>query len=124
MLSIPENETSVSNPIFAASSWFQGALTGTVATTVAVLAIAFIGLLMLSGRIDVLRSARVILGCFIIFGASTIAAGIHAAITAGDSAPSLAEIDPPPYYPHASPAVPQSVPAATDPYAGAAVPRR
>lgn len=118
------HEVNPSNPILAASSWFEGALTGTVATTIAVLAIASIALLMLSGRIDIRRSARVILGCFIIFGATTIAAGIHGAITGGESAPSLPEMDPPPYYSPAAPAVPQSVPAATDSYAGAAVRRR
>jgi type IV secretory pathway VirB2 component (pilin) len=113
-----------SNPVLAASSWVEGALTGPVATSIAVLAIASIGLLMLGGRIDVRRSARVIIGCFIIFGASTIAAGVHWAITGGDSGLPVAEIDAPPYYSPAAPTMPHSVPAATDPYAGAAVPRR
>jgi hypothetical protein len=90
----------------------------------ALLAIASIGFLMLSGRVDVRRSAGIILGCFIIFGASTIAAGIHAAISGGENAAPLPKLKPPSYYPPASPAVPQSVPAATDPYAGAAVRRR
>lgn len=113
-----------SNPLITVSSSIEGTLTGTIATIVAVIAMATIGLLMLSGRIDVRCSARVILGCFIIFGASTIAAGIHFAISRGESGPAFAEPDLSPYYPPASPTGPQSVPAGTDPYAGAAVPRR
>lgn len=117
-------EASLSNPVFAASSWFEGALTGTIATTIAVLAIASFGFLLLSGRIDVRRSARVILGCFIIFSASTIAAGIHLAVAGGRSGPADEEVDPVAYYPPSSPSVPHSVPGGNDPYAGAAVPKR
>lgn len=115
---------SSSNPAVTASSWIEGALTGSIATTIAVLAIASIGLLMLSGRLNVRRSARVILGCFIIFGASTIAAGIQSAIIGADNSASTAELDPMPYHAPTTPAQLQSLPAATDPYAGAAVPRR
>jgi hypothetical protein len=114
----------MTNPIDSALGWISGGLLGTVAVTVAVIAIAAIGILMLSGRIDIRRSAWVIVGCFIIFGASTIAAGINSAITSGESAAPIAEIDPPPYYPPASPVVPQPAPGGNDPYAGAAVPRR
>lgn len=114
----------MTNPITSTLDWIEGTLLGTVATAVAVIAVAWIGFLMLSGRIDVRRSTRVILGCFIIFGASTIAAGIQAAIFGSDSGATTAEADALPYYPPAAPVPSQSVPAATDPYAGAAVPRR
>lgn len=114
----------MTNPFSSALGWIEGTVLGTVATAVAVIAVGWIGFLMLTGRIDIRRATHAILGCFIIFGASTIAAGIHGAITGGSSDSAAQEIDPPPYYPSASQVAPQSVPATTDPYAGAAVPRR
>lgn len=39
-------------------------------------AVASIGFLMLTGRIEPRRAGRVVLDCFILFGASAIAAGI------------------------------------------------
>jgi type IV secretion system protein VirB2 len=68
-----------SGPIVAALSWVQGTLLGNVATTVAVIAVAMVGFLMLTGRINWRIGATVILGCFILFGAATIVAGIRAA---------------------------------------------
>jgi len=62
-----------------AVDWLQGTLLGTVATTVAVIAIAAVGFAMLTGRINWRHGATVILGCFILFGAATIVAGIRAA---------------------------------------------
>jgi type IV secretion system protein VirB2 len=63
----------------AAAGWVQGTLMGNVATTLAVIAIGATGLGMLSGRIDWRRGATVILGCFVVFGAATIVAGIKSA---------------------------------------------
>lgn len=102
----------------AALGWIESAMLGTIATAIAVVAVAAIGLLMLAGRIDSRRAARVILGCFVLFGASSIAAGIMHSIGRGEvAAGQLAP--PPPVYPSNSPAAPN-----TDPYAGAAVPPR
>jgi type IV secretion system protein VirB2 len=72
-----------SGVIVAAVSWLQGTLLGTVATVVAVIAVASVGFLMLTGRIDWRRGAVVILGCFILFGAASIVAGIQSAATGG-----------------------------------------
>ncbi len=66
-----------SNVILNAATWMQGTLLGNVATTLAVIAVGATGLLMLTGRIDWRRGATVILGCFIIFGAAAIVAGIR-----------------------------------------------
>lgn len=112
-----------SGALVAAVQWVQNTLLGTVATTVAVICVATVGLMMLSGRIDLRRGASVVLGCFILFGASSIAAGIRS-VAAGDFAPAQmsAQVEPwlppPPPPPQAQPAVP------ADPYAGAAVPTR
>jgi type IV secretion system protein VirB2 len=66
-----------SNVILTAVNWLQGTLLGNVATALAVIAVAATGLLMLTGRIDWRRGATVILGCFIVFGAAAIVAGIR-----------------------------------------------
>ena len=66
-----------SNPILNAVNWLQGTLLGNVATALAVLAVGAVGLMMLTGRIDWRRGATVILGCFIVFGAASIVAGIQ-----------------------------------------------
>src|SRR5438874_1076116 len=67
-----------SGAIVGAVNWLQGTLLGTVATVVAVIAVASVGLLMLTGRLNWRYGATVILGCFILFGASAIVAGIQA----------------------------------------------
>jgi type IV secretory pathway VirB2 component (pilin) len=71
-----------SSALVAAVGWLQGTLLGTIATAVATICVAGIGLMMLSGRVPVRRGLLVILGCFILFGASTIAAGIEGAASA------------------------------------------
>ena len=68
-----------SGPIVAALSWLQGTLLGNVATAVAVMAVAAIGFMMLTGRMNWRFGATVIIGVFILFGAGTIVAGIQGA---------------------------------------------
>jgi len=69
-----------SNVILSAVTWLEGTLLGNVATALAVIAVAATGLLMLTGRIDWRRGATVILGCFIVFGAAAIVAGIRSVV--------------------------------------------
>jgi type IV secretion system protein VirB2 len=73
------NDPAGSGPILAALAWVQGALLGHVATAVAVIAVAMIGFMMLTGRVNWRMGATVVLGCFVLFGATTIVAGIQAA---------------------------------------------
>lgn len=113
-----------SSPLVAAVDWLQGTLLGTVATTVAIIAVASVGYGMLTGRIDWRRGASIFLGCFIVLGASSIAAGIRSAAGAGEGtlsyeAPPAA---PQPARPITLPALSPPSPGAADPYAGAAVP--
>jgi len=68
-----------SGPILAAVEWLQGTLLGNVATTVAVIAVAFVGFMMLTGRINWRYGVTVIIGCFIPFGAAAIVSGIQSA---------------------------------------------
>ncbi|MEW6598407.1 MAG: TrbC/VirB2 family protein [Pseudomonadota bacterium] len=66
-----------SGPLLAALSWVQGTLLGNLATTAAVIAVAVVGLLMLTGRLDWRRGLTVIIGAFIVFGAVAIVSGIR-----------------------------------------------
>jgi len=110
-----------SSSIVAAAQWLEGTLLGTVATTVAVIAVASVGFMALSGRVDLRRAVTTILGCFILFGASSIVAGLQSALHGGD--PTLAA--PPVMAAQVSPlATPPKPPSNYDPYAGAAVPTR
>ena len=61
----------------AAAQWLSGTLLGTVAITLCILAVAFVGLAMMSGRIAVREGIRVALGCFVLLGAPTIASGVE-----------------------------------------------
>lgn len=72
-----------SGVIVGAVNWLQGTLLGTVATVAAVIAVAAVGFMMLTGRINWRHGAVVILGCFILFGAASIVAGIRAAAVGG-----------------------------------------
>ncbi|MDR7101934.1 TrbC/VirB2 family protein [Croceicoccus sp. BE223] len=66
-----------SGPIVAALGWMQGTLLGNVATAVAVMAVAAVGFMMLTGRMNWRFGATVIIGCFILFGAGAIVSGIQ-----------------------------------------------
>ena len=70
-----------SGVIVSAIGWLEGTLLGTVATVVAVIAVATVGFMMLTGRVNWRHGITVILGCFVVFGASSIVAGIHSAAT-------------------------------------------
>ena len=73
-----------SGVIVSAVRWLEGTLLGTVATVVAVIAVASVGFLMLTGRINWRYGATVIIGCFILFGAASIVAGIQSTASLGN----------------------------------------
>ena len=72
-----------SGPIVAALAWMQGTLMGNVATAIAVMAVAAVGFMMLTGRMNWRFGATVIIGCFILFGAASIVGGIQQAAGVG-----------------------------------------
>jgi type IV secretion system protein VirB2 len=72
-----------SGVLVSAVNWLSGTLLGTIATVVAVIAVAAVGFMMLTGRINWRYGVTVILGCFVLFGASSIVAGIHSTATLG-----------------------------------------
>lgn len=103
-----------------AVAWLEQLLLGSAATMLATLAIAAVGFLLLTGRIELRRGAFIVLGCFMIFGAASIASGIMAAIRGTGDSPVIAEAQP---LPPPTPQAPVSQPnqGGYDPYAGAAV---
>ena len=72
-----------SGPIVAALAWMQGTLLGNVATAVAVMAVAAVGFMMLTGRLNWRFGGTVIVGCFVLFGAASIVSGIQSAASVG-----------------------------------------
>jgi len=111
--------------IVAAIRWIEQILSGSAASILATIAIASIGLLMLAGRIDWRRGVAIVLGCFVIFGAPSIAQGMLAAVR-GEATPPAASVaaSPPPAYPQA-PATPAAqARKGNDPYAAVAVPQQ
>ncbi len=66
-----------SGPILGALQWVEGTLLGNLATTAAVIAVAVVGLMMLTGRIDWRRGVTVVVGAFIVFGAVAIVEGMR-----------------------------------------------
>jgi type IV secretory pathway VirB2 component (pilin) len=113
------------NAIVNAVGWIQGTLLGTVGTVVAILAVAGVGYGMLWGRVNLRRGATVILGCFILFGAPVLAAGIRAAVVgeaSGDYPVVARSAVPTPVAAPAPAPVPTPPPRQADPFAGAAVP--
>jgi len=106
------------NAIVEALRWVEDLLVGKVATAIAIVAVAIVGMAMLMGRFDWRHGVTVVLGCFIVFGASTIASGFTADLSPAGQSSMVIEVPPPPKSPViVRPATPEPY----DPYSGAAV---
>jgi len=68
-------EVSGGAPMAESARWIEGLMPGEIALGVCGLAVAFIGALMLTGRLPLRDGARVMVGCFVLLGAPVIAAG-------------------------------------------------
>lgn len=64
------------DPITNALRWMQNILLGPVATSLAIMAVAGVGFMMLTGRMNWRYGGTVIVGVFIIFGAPRLVASI------------------------------------------------
>jgi type IV secretory pathway VirB2 component (pilin) len=116
----PLLEPNGAQPLVDAVRWVEQALLGTTATVIATMAVAAIGVLMLGGQIPVGRAVTAILGCFVLFGAVTIAAGIMG-LRDGLVADRMVSLPVTPAPPAVAP-TPPAQPQVYDPYAGASVP--
>ena len=107
-----------SGNVVTALSWVNHALLGSVGTSLAIIAVAWLGLNLAAGRMSLRHSGLLLLGCFIFFGAPRIAGGllriVQASSPAGQAPLSKAIVVPPPSQPPSPPPY--------DPYAGASVP--
>lgn len=110
--------TNDSSALSAAVNWIGELLIGGLGTSIAVIAIAWVGVTLLQGRMLVRDSLRIILGCFILFGAPVIAKGFMDIMRSNrDAAPIKLSVQSPPIPLPAKP--PQF-----DPYAGASMPHQ
>ena len=98
------------------SDWITGTLFGSLSVSLCVLAVAFVGLMMMTGRLAVRDGLRVAMGCFVLLGAPTIALGLL------DAAEETAQPVTPQVPVVAAPPAPPPLPSSTyDPYAGASL---
>ena len=111
-----------SSSIVASIMWIEHALLGTVATSVAVICVAGVGYEVLKGHIPVRRLATVIIGCFILFGASDIAAALSALATRGSASDQVYREPPAPVFIVPPRTTLKTAPDPFDPYAGASAP--
>lgn len=109
--------STVESSIAAAAYWIRDLLTGSIAATIAVVAIATLGFAMLQGHMPWRSGGRIVIGCFILFGAPTIAAGLMTGIHPSGTT----VIESGPVAQTTKVSVPTRPPV-FDPYAGASVP--
>ncbi len=107
-------DQSGASPMASSLEWINGVLFGQIAVGLCVLAVAFVGFQMLTGRLALRRGLQVILGCFVLLGAPVIAAGFVSSFDAGIEPP-------PPLVPTMEEFPPRDdlPPASRDPYSGA-----
>jgi len=106
-----------SGAVETAVGWVAAVLTGNVGTIIAVLAVAGVGAGMLLGRLSVRSGARVVIGCFVLFGAPVIAMGLAELAAVSDSSAMPVDGSAGAYLPPPKLADPPGV--KRDPYAGA-----
>lgn len=100
----------------AAADWVTGTLFGTLAVSLCVIAVACVGLLLMTGRLAVRDALRVVLGCFVLLGAPAIASGLWRGADEVVPRATPVEIAVPEV-----PVAPPLPPANYDPYAGASL---
>lgn len=103
-----------SQVLISAARWVNDVMLGPLATTVAVIAIALVGFAMLSGRIDWRRGLMAVAGCFLLFGAPAIVAGLVGSREWGGGTTVVAATP-------ASEPIAKPLPENYDPYAGASL---
>lgn len=114
---MPSSSVQTSTALIDSVVWIEHLLLGSVGRVVAVLAIALLGISMLTGSVSVRRGGTVILGCFVLFSARLITIGIIGFMGVQPPLAISAVLNAEPSY------VPtQASPNVYDPYAGASVP--
>jgi type IV secretion system protein VirB2 len=110
-------ETGGGTPMVESARWIEGVMLGEIAIGVCVIAVAFIGALMLTGRLPLREGARIVVGCFVLLGAPVIVAGF-----VGGGTEAIETLAPPPSVAVQTETTrPDLPPANFDPYAGASL---
>jgi type IV secretory pathway VirB2 component (pilin) len=109
-------EVSGGAPMAESARWIEGGMLGEIALGLCIIAVAFIGALMLTGRSPLREDMQVVVGCFVLPGAPVIAAGFveggSDVIETSESRPIAVQTENP---------RPDLPPANFDPYAGASL---
>lgn len=84
----------MTDPIVKAVVWAGQLLAGPAATSACILAVASIGMAMLVGRIDSKRALTCLIGCFVIFGATSIATALSTSVLDTPSPIGIVATDP------------------------------
>lgn len=71
------SDSSGESALVAATRWVEAGLLGSLATAVAVIAVASVGIMLLQGRLPARRGLSVVAGAFLVFGAAQIAGGLR-----------------------------------------------
>lgn len=119
-MTFPAGNGADNGALAGAVHWIESSLTGSAATSIAVIALALSAIAMLQGRVDIGRLGKVALGSFILFGSPFLANELVRSLSSRDPITAqIANMDP-----SISPApkVPTNAPV-NDPYAGASVPQ-
>lgn len=101
--------------ISATTDWLAGVLAGPAAIGLCVVAVAIVGITMLSGRLAIRDGLRVLLGCFVLIGAPLLATEFR---SFAQDASSVRAAEPPPA---SRPPARELPPADYDPYSGASL---
>jgi type IV secretory pathway VirB2 component (pilin) len=104
-------------PMVGSARWVESVMLGEIALGLCVIAVAFTGAMMLTGRLPLREGVRVALGCFVLLGAPVIAAGL----TQGGSGLFDASSSMPPGAVQSEMPRADLPPANYDPYAGASL---
>ena len=116
----PANQTVQPASALAAMDWIEHVLLGPLGTSLAVIAVAWFGFEMLTGRLSPRRGGLLVLGCFVLFNASGLArALVDLARGSGSASGPIAAQQitvplppaprkPPPYDPYAGASVPNA----------------
>lgn len=117
-VAVPTSTAGQGSALVNAAGWIEQLVFGSLATAIAVLGVALVGFMMLQGRVEWRRGMTVCAGCFLVFGARSVAASF---LGAAQALPSSDEQAPVPVTPAPVPSPP--APIAYDPYAGASLPQ-
>lgn len=119
-MSFPAGRDADNGVLAGAVHWIESSLTGSVATSIAIIALALSAIAMLQGRIDIGRLGKVAIGTFILFGSPFLAGELVRSLSSREPINAQIENAGPSISP--APTVPKNAPV-NDPYAGASVPQ-